>query len=148
MSKTNELIDKLIYIKDNGIMSDADRETINEVCRELKRLERYENGEISEKAFEIISSNVEKNTQKILENLREDMKEIYDTIASKSKVIAEYKDKIERGELVEVVRCNDCIKSQTFISNKNELFCTVTGDRVKLNHYCGFAYKNGERSVE
>ena len=64
--------------------------------------------------------------------------------------LAEYEDKIERGELVEVVRCKDC-KLYTDNINDDNLrngYCTrlrhYNFDTRRTDDYCSY----GERSVE
>jgi hypothetical protein len=86
MSKINEIIDGLIFIKD-GTKVMSERETINKAC---------------------------------------------DILA-----------KVERGELVEVVRCKDCFyraskKYEYDYCEPGETYCNVNDRDVLLNFYCGY----------
>jgi len=71
--------------------------------------------------------------------------ELFDEIIARDKIIAEYDDKIERGELVEVVRCKDCkYFKESEITNR--CFCTYHDDDVEMfkNDYCSY----GERRAD
>lgn len=103
MSKTNELIDRLIAIKDQ-LNSQYNKDTINEICGILH--------------------------------------------------------KIERGELVEVVRCKDCFyraskKYEYDYCGPDETHCNISDCDVPLNFYCIYGKSadklccvDGERSGE
>jgi hypothetical protein len=56
---TNELIDRLISIKDN-LPSRTDRDVINMVCAELKVLEKYRNTGLAPDEIEKLLNNAEK----------------------------------------------------------------------------------------
>lgn len=50
--------------------------------------------------------------------------------------LAELEDKLERGELVEIVRCKDC-KRKVPTGEYDFMFCTSD----KMNHYCSYGVK-------
>lgn len=69
--------------------------------------------------------------------------ELFNEIKARDKIIAEYDDKIERGELVEVVRCGDCFyraskKYEYDYCEPGETYCNVNDRDVLLNFYCGY----------
>lgn len=60
--------------------------------------------------------------------------------------LSDLEDKIERGELVEVVRCKDCkYFKESEITNR--CFCTYHDDDVEMfkNDYCSYGERSGEK---
>ena len=56
--------------------------------------------------------------------------------------LCDFEDKIEQGELVEVVRCKDCVHSgECEIPCVQDLWCNKLDSLVHENHYCSY----GER---
>ena len=107
--KAIELIDKLILIKDT-LSSRYDRDVINEVCAELKELGEYRNTGLMPDEIILYAKCQAQHTSK---------KELQLGIK-----LEQLQNKINNGELIEVVRCKDCEYNKTCDAYENIKFCS------------------------
>lgn len=71
--------------------------------------------------------------------------ELFNEIKARDKIIAEYDDKIERGGLVEVVRCKDCKYWQDNNAGYPHEYCKWnTNETPDADDFCSCGERSGK----